>query len=144
MPSLMRSINVISRCSTIYKSEKLEGELLGCHHPFVFCVCKNPGMSQDEIAHALCLNKSTVARGLSYLEEHGFVERKSDSADRRILRVYPTEAMLEALPRVRKIAKEWNERISEDISPEQFYTFISVLEKIEKRSREIVFGGDKD
>lgn len=144
MPSLMRRINVISRCAITYKSEMLEGELSGCHHPFVLCISRNPGMSQDSIARHLCLNKSTVARNLSYLEERGFVRREADSVDKRVLRVYPTDKMLCIAPRVREISAEWNALISEGIGEADFAVFASVLEKIESRAREIGMGGDKN
>lgn len=143
MPSLMRRINVISRCAQNYKSERLSGELSGCHHPFVFCISRNPGMSQDSIAKHLCLNKSTVARAISYLEEHGFVTRETDKEDKRILRVYPTDKMLEVLPEVKRIGAEWNSLISERISEEELIVFNSVLERIEARAREIGTEGDR-
>lgn len=140
MATLMRRINVISRCAITYKSEKLTGEISGCHHPFVLCISRTPGLSQDAIARELCLNKSTVARTLSYLEEHGFVAREADAADKRVLRVYPTDKMLEALPRVREISREWNSLIAEGISEEEFKLFSSVLEKIEARARAALGG----
>lgn len=143
MATLMRRINVISRCAITYKSERLSGELSGCHHPFVFCITRNPGMSQDAISRQLFFNKSTVARTLSYLEEHGYVRREADASDKRILRVYPTDKMLEALPKVRELSKEWNSLISDGISEEEFSIFTSVLERIEKKAREAVIGGDK-
>lgn len=143
MPSLMRRINVISRCAVNYKSERLSGELSGCHHAFVMCISRNPGMSQDAIARSMCLNKSTVARTLSYLEEHGYVKREADADDKRILRVYPTEKMLQVFPEFRALAGEWNSLISEGIDEEEFRIFSTVLEKIETRAREAWIGGDK-
>ncbi len=139
----MRRINVIARCSVNYKSEKLSGEISGCHHPFVLCISKNPGMSQDAISRQLCLNKSTVARSLCYLEEHGFVSREADCEDKRVLRVYPTEKMLQVLLPVRELAAEWNALISEGISEEEMRIFNSVLDRIEERARKIGMGGDK-
>ena len=141
MATLMRRINVISRCAITYKSERLSGELSGCHHPFVFCITRNPGMFQDAISRQLFLNKSTVARTLSYLEEHGYVRREADASDKRVLHVYPTDKMLEALPRVREISKEWNSLIAEGISEQEFELFSSVLEKIEARARAALGGG---
>ena len=143
MPSLMRRINTISRCALNYKSERLSGELSATHHPFVFCICANPGMSQDAIARTLCLNKSTVARALFYLEENGFVIRESDATDKRVLRVYPTEKMKSALPEIKRISAEWNALIAEGISEAQYSVFWSVLERIAERAREISTGGER-
>lgn len=143
MPTLMRRINVISRCSVMYKSERLAGELSGCHHPFVMCITRNPGLSQDEIARRICLNKSTVARALSYLEEHGFVKREADKEDKRVLRVFPTDKMKDAYPAIKALSAEWNALISDGISEEDMAVFVAVLEKIEARAKEIGMGGDR-
>lgn len=137
MPSLMKKINVISRCAAMYKSERYEGELSVCQHAFVLFISKNPGRSQDEIASELCFNKSTVARTLSYLEENGYVRRESDSADKRVLRVYPTDKMLSECEKIRKLACEWNSLISEDLSQEELSAFLGAIEKIEKRARRL-------
>ena len=138
MPSLMRRINVISRCAMNYKSERLSGELSGCHHPFVTYISRNPGSSQADIARFICLNKSTVARTLSYLEEHGFVKREADEADKRVLRVYPTEKMLAVLPEVKAASSEWMALLSEGIPGEELEIFNSVLSRMQTRAREII------
>ncbi|MBR5140213.1 MAG: MarR family transcriptional regulator [Clostridia bacterium] len=137
MPSLMKKINVISRCAATYKSERYEGELSVCQHAFVLFISKNPGKSQDEIAYELCFNKSTVARTLSYLEENGYVRRESDGADKRVLRVYPTDKMLSECTKIRKLIREWNSLISEDLSEEELSAFLVAIEKIEKRARRL-------
>ena len=143
MPSVMRRMNVVSRCQAIYRSRALESEdILSCHHAFVLAICHNPGMSQDAIAKRICLNKSTVTRALSYLEERGYVRREPKAEDKRVLLIYPTEKMLNVLPRVEKITRDWNREISEEIPDEEMKTFLLVLEKLEARAREAVFGRD--
>ena len=143
MPSIMRRINVISRCQALFKSERLSGEVSSCHQLFFPCISRNPGMSQDDIAKYLCLNKSTVARSLASLEENGFVMREADAEDKRVMRVYPSEKMLSLTPHIKEALKEWNAYISEGISEEEMAVFSSVLEKMEARARERVFPGDK-
>lgn len=138
MAKLMKSINVVSRCHTAYTNSKLEGgELTACHTSFVFAICREPGMSQEELAREVCLNKSTVARTLNYLEERGYVRRSVSDEDRRVVLVYPTEKLTEALPAVRKIGSEWNRLISEDIDEEEFAVFRSVLYRLESRAKEL-------
>ena len=139
MPKLMKSMVVISRCQAAYKNSLLEGgELSSCHSSFVFAICKNPGLTQEEISRRTCLNKSTVARRIDYLEERGFVERRASEADRRVFLVYPTEKMLAVYPQMREITGEWNRLISEGISEEELSVFRSVLYRLEERARELV------
>lgn len=145
MPAIMRKMNVISRCGGLYRTEKLPNTELGaCHHSFVLCICNHPGMSQEQIARHLCLNKSTVARSLSHLEKYGYVTRAVSDTDKRVTQVFPTEKMLESFPKVRAITREWNELLSQDLSEEEMTLFWDILNRMEARAKELTetAGGD--
>lgn len=135
MASTMRYINIISRCSAMYRTDRLSDTELGaCHFPYILTLCRNPGITQEKLAKMIYINKSNVTRALSYLEQHGFVERRQSDTDRRVLLVFPTEKAKSMLPEIKSILKDWNEYITSDISEEEFAVFISVLEKIAGKS----------
>ena len=76
MPKFMKMLNNISRSQAVYRHAKISAEdLQGGHYAFALAICKQPGRSQEELARELCLNKSTVARNLNYLEERGYISR---------------------------------------------------------------------
>ncbi len=137
MPTLMKSMNIISRAQSQYRTKKLS-DLPGCHHTLVLAICREPGRSQDELARDICLNKSTVARSLDRLEEQGYVIRHSSKSDKRRTLVEPTEKMLSLLPEVRRVTEEWNSLISEDIPKEELEVFRSVLERMERSAKSAV------
>ena len=137
MPKIMKDMNIISRCQLSYRSEMIKDGILGCHHSFVLAICRLPGMSQDEIARELCINKSTVARALTQLENDGYVRREQKLEDKRSVLVYPTDKMMEILPTVREITDKWNEMISEGISEKELEIFVSVLGKMSDKARKI-------
>ena len=140
MPKTMRTINRLHRLQTVYRQERLGADICAAHHVFVFTICAHPGLSQDEIARALYLNKSTVTRALSSLEERGLVRRELNPEDKRQTLVYPTEAMLELLPRIREISTEWNGIIENGIEREELEVFYSVLLRMEKNAKNAVEG----
>ncbi len=128
-------VNKLSRCISAYRAKKIsEEELLSHHHSFVFAICKEEGRSQDMLAQVLCLNKSTVARSLSVLEEKGYVTRSPSLEDKRVLLVYPTDKMRQMLPRVRAVAHEWNEAVTEGISEEELAVCQSVLARMAEKA----------
>ena len=136
MPTIMRQINIISRCAGLYRTDKLRGAELGaCHHSYVLAICRTPGISQEELSRHICINKSGVTRHLSYLEEHGYVVRRQSETDRRVTLVYPTEKMQEVLPRVKEIVNEWNTYLTADLSEEELSMFRSVLDHIAQRAK---------
>jgi DNA-binding MarR family transcriptional regulator len=139
MSKFMKMLNNISRSQAIYRHERITAkDLHSGHYAFVLAICREPGRSQEELARELCINKSTVARHLTYLEENGYIRRESLPRDKRKFAVYPIEKMLSVLPQVRNASVEWMELLSEDIPEEELTVFNSVLERMEKRAGEII------
>jgi DNA-binding MarR family transcriptional regulator len=52
----------------------------------------NGGLAQQDLAHRLTLDKSTVSRLVAALERRGLVHQERDPANRRISRLHLTEA----------------------------------------------------
>ena len=72
MPTLMRQINVVSRCGARYRAEEFKRFGLSApHHSYILNICKNPGISQEQLAEHICVDKSNVTRQLALLEELG-------------------------------------------------------------------------
>ena len=138
MLSFMKMLNNISRSQAIYRHSKVTAsDLNSCHYAFIISICRVPGRSQEEIAKDLCLNKSTVARALNYLEVNGYILRTPLPTDKRQFSVHPTDKALGVLPEIRQASREWRDKLAEGISDEEMEIFNSVLERMEKRAREI-------
>ena len=138
MPSIMRSMNVISRCQTVYREELLDNNIPPSHQHIILSICKKPGYPQEELATDLLLNKSTIARALAKFEEKGYVERKLNEQDKRETLVYPTKKLIDELPKLKEMMKEWNNILSEDISEEDIETFKRIASKMEQNARKAV------
>jgi len=139
MPKIMKSLNSISRCQATYRSAKIVAEgICVSHHAFILIISKHPGYSQEDITREVCLNKSTVARTLNHLENCGYITRMPNPDDKRQFLVYPTEKMLQILPDVRAVSREWNDYITEGISEAELEIFHSVLNRIEKSAKQII------
>ena len=57
---------------------------------FLYRLAIDEGISQAQLADALCVDASTVTKTLLRLERDGLVARRADSADTRMVRVYLT------------------------------------------------------
>ena len=136
-------MNVISRCESLYRAEKSSQKLQGIYHSYIFAICKNPGMSQDFLAKILCKNKSSVTRHLTFLENEGFIERKTSAEDKRELLVYPTDKMITILPEVKEITLIWNSLLAQDIDKEELETFNKVLDKMFLTAKETIYGKEE-
>ena len=135
----MKMLNNISRSQAVYRHASISAEdLQSGHYAFALAICRQPGRSQEELARELCLNKSTVARNLNYLEEKGYISRNPLPNDKRQFSVYPTEKMLSVLPEIKAASIEWMTLLSEGIPKDKLDAFNSVLEHMESRAREII------
>lgn len=139
MPSFMRQINVIGRCSAMVRNQKLaDTGLTGWHYSYILTLCRNPGQSQEHLARHIYINKSNVTRHLTQLEKNGYVERRQSEEDKRVMLVYPTDKAYEVLPRVREVVRSWNSFLTEDFTPEEMEQFNSMLERITRKATEAV------
>ena len=139
MSKFMKMLNNISRSQAIYRHSKISAnDLQAGHYAFVLAICREPGRSQEELAKELCVNKSTVARNLNYLEEKGYLSRQPLPNDKRQFSVYPTEKMLAFYPELKKASLDWIDLLSEEIPQEELEIFNSVLERMQTRAREII------
>ncbi len=138
MPRFMKTLNDISRCQATYRTQQLSCEgIAACHHAFILTIGRLPGLTQDTLAQELCLNKSTVTRTLAHLEAHGYILRKVNPEDKREILVYPTQAMLDILPDVRAIAREWHEGIAKGIAEEDMAIFFAVLQQLAQSAKQM-------
>lgn len=136
---LMREIGKINRCAIYFREQHLSGTgLSGCHLSFVFNICKNPGITQEQLAKKIYIDKSRVTRQLAFLEENGYVDRKQSEADKRSMAVYPTDKMLELYPKVCSVAYEWRRYLTEELSEEEITFLESVLERVSEKAQAYV------
>lgn len=135
MPSFMRQIRVIGRCSNIYHTAALEGTgLSGGHTAYLFTLCRTPGMSQEQLSRHIYVNKSNVTRHLAQLEKLGYVERRQSMEDKRVILVYPTQKAYDILPRVTDVIKGWNSYLTEEFTEEEMEQFNAMLARITERA----------
>lgn len=135
MAGFMRNISIIARCATQFRSDKLGAYgLNGCQTPYILGVCREPGITQDELARRICVNKSSVTRQAAALEEAGFVRREPSETDRRAVLVYPEDKAIEVLPRIREIHKEWRDYLTEELTAQERELVEVIVEKLALRA----------
>ena len=135
MPDLMHHITGIARCAALFRQEELAAlGLKACHASYLDAICACPGITQDQLARRIFINKSNVARQLVILEEDGFVERRPSPEDKRAIQVFPTEKARACLPEITRIFRCWESCVAQDLSEEERRCLVSMLEKMKSRS----------
>lgn len=135
MATILRSITEIARCGNQYRTEQLKSYgIRGVHASALLEICRNPGISQDELARRICLNKSNAARQAAKLEESGYILRKTSESDKRVLELYPTEKALQVQPDIVKTNRAWREYLTGDLSEQEIQMVVEVLERMQRKA----------
>ncbi|MCI6729243.1 MAG: MarR family transcriptional regulator [Firmicutes bacterium] len=131
MPSLTWELDAIARCATQYRTEMLAPlGLKSCHASYLLQICKNPGISQEQLARRIYFNKSSVARQLAVLEEAGFIRRTTSETDRRVTQLFPTDKAIALLPQIRQVLLDWEDLITQGLSPQEQTALREMLLKL--------------
>ncbi len=135
MSQIIKDITEITRCGSQYRLDHLSPlGLKACHASYLTEICAQPGISQDQLAQRICINKSNVARQVVVLEEEGFITRTPSPSDKRVMELYPTERALALLPQISSILKCWESCITQDLSEEEKEQLSGVLAKLKARA----------
>ena len=135
MPQVIRDIDQIARYGRQYRNERMEPMgLSGRHTNYLNEICANPGISQEQLAQKLCINKSSVARQVVILEEGGFIRRTPCWEDKRVMKLYPTEKTLELLPQIKAMMDAWQEFLTQDLTEAEQRLLEEMLSRIKARA----------
>lgn len=135
MQSLLRTVNRTHRIAMQFYAERLKTEgINGPQQIYLLHICNCPGITQEQMAQHLAVNKSTAARHLAALEEKGWIQRCSDPADKRNLRLFPTEQAKEICPKIKAVIREFEQKLLADFPEEQRQQLIETMEAVQKKA----------
>ena len=141
MSQIIRDMTEIARCGAQYRADQLSPlGLKGCHASYLTEICAQPGISQDQLAKRICINKSNVARQAATLEEEGFLIRTPSPTDKRIMELHPTQKTLDLLPDISCVLKRWEGCITGDLTPEELDQLAAIVAKMKARATDYMDG----
>ena len=116
------------------KTESLLSEL-GLHigqDMLLMQLWQQDGCMQTELVERLCVQPATITKSLDRMEAAGFVERRPDSEDRRVSRVYVTEAGWALQQRVDAIWNELDAATFGSLTPEEYVILSQLITKLRR------------
>ncbi|MDX8336033.1 MULTISPECIES: MarR family winged helix-turn-helix transcriptional regulator [Cetobacterium] len=97
---------------------------------FLFQLYKKDGVTQDELANTLYIDKGTTARSLKTLENQGFIKKENLITDKRSNIIYLTPKALKLEKEITNILRKWDSILSSSLSEEEKNTLLVLLKKI--------------
>ena len=96
------------------------------------------GITQDDLAVHLHIDKGTVARALKKLEDNGFIYREINPQNRRRYLLFLTEKGRQIVPRIYDIDKEWEHSVCSNLSDTEYSHLFNALQTLAMKSLEKV------
>lgn len=118
--SLERLMHEVLKLQHLEKKDKLENlELYRGQPPILFTLSEKDGRTQKEIAEIMKNQPATITKTIQRMEKSGFLERRSDSKDKRVMRVYLTQKGKDVIPQVKEILDEIETKMFSNLSIEE-------------------------
>jgi DNA-binding MarR family transcriptional regulator len=108
-------------------------EKIGLHRGQGFALIHlwhNDGMSQRDLARSMHISPASVTNMLQRMERDGWIERKRDEADQRVVRVYLTGKAEETRTRAKRVFREMEDALNSIYTTEEQSTLKRLLTKL--------------
>ena len=129
--SVGRYVSILYRQAQCYITHELAPYKIGRgQYIFLHVLYGKDGISQEELAHILKIDKGTTARAVEKLEKNGYIRREKNAEDKRAYDVYLTDKAKTFKPIFYKKLRSWTERVLKDFSSEEKDFIFSFLEKM--------------
>lgn len=126
----LKNFSIIHRFSIMYHLRSMkEFNISGHQMGYIMHIYKNPGVSQEDLASYLRLNKGSVAKGIRSLMQDGYIRRVQNQHDRRAYCLYPTDKAKQIVSQVELELHRFNEILTDGMTKEEKRLFIELLNK---------------
>ena len=133
MKQLCRWLSIIQRHSNIYYHKHFEElGISSGQYMFVLCICDEPGLTQEQIADSLAMNKSTVTRALAQLESDDFIIKKPNEKDKRSYKVFPTDKAKKSYCQIMKSLYSWEDVLIKGFTEDEQEMLHNMLMRVAK------------
>lgn len=125
---LFRNLSIIHRFSKLLIKKKIIESKIDCPPPYLIAIWHNEGLSQDELAKLLRIDKGGIAKRLYQMEDKGYIERRQSEKDKRKYNIFLSEKSKKAMPKLFALEKEYEKILTRGMSQEEKNQFIKLTE----------------
>lgn len=131
MAEVLREIGMIARAlDSIANIEFKEYDLTRGQYLYLVRICENPGIIQEKLAEMIKVDRTTASRAIKKLEANGFIEKRADSTNKKIKKIFPTEKGKAIAPNISK-ENDHSERVAlQGMSEEETALLRGLLQRV--------------
>ena len=133
MAEILRESGMNARAlDSISNIEFKELELTKGQYLYLVRICENPGIIQEQLLELIKVDRSTATRAIQKLELNGFIEKKPDTENKKIKRLFPSEKGKEAYPFIKRENEHSNHVALEGFTETEAELAARLLRRIRK------------
>jgi DNA-binding MarR family transcriptional regulator len=131
-------VSIIIRNHFIFMNRELKHlNLTEGQVPCLMVLSHKHGVTQDDLAGMLHIDKGTIARAIQKLEDKELVQRVQDPVNRRRYRLSLTKKGEGIIPEILSVEKEWEDIIFKGFSDEERSQLVKGVKELAKNSLKI-------
>jgi DNA-binding MarR family transcriptional regulator len=132
---LGRYISILHRRSQLYLGRELAAiDLSAATYAPLLALYGRDGMSQEELARHVGVDKAAMKRSIDGLEAAGYVIREADQADRRAYKVRLTSHARDMRPQVEAVFSAWESLLVEGLDAAEVERLRASLKRMADRA----------
>ncbi|MFJ7679680.1 MarR family winged helix-turn-helix transcriptional regulator [Peribacillus sp. NPDC097198] len=133
MKEVLREIGMVARAlDSISNIEFKEYDLTKGQYLYLVRICENPGIIQERLAEMIKVDRTTAARAIKKLEIQGFIEKREDTHNQKIKKLFPTVKSESVYPFIKREHDYSNAVALAGLSEEEGETLFRLLQKVRK------------
>jgi DNA-binding MarR family transcriptional regulator len=136
--TILKNFGILYRTFLNYISKAIVSKDLSFSDSvFLINIGENEGVSQEEIADSLAIDKAAVARSVKTMERKGYITTKRSFRDKRAKELYLSETGRELFQYAMNLNGEWLKQILANLDPDKISSFAKIIGEISGRAKKI-------
>lgn len=128
---IIRAFGVLNRAFLGYITKSLmDKDISYSDSIFLVNIGAKEGITQDEIAKSLAIDKAAIARSVKIMHKKGYVRVVQSATDKRAKELYLTNTGKKLYQYLQMLNSQWINSVFDGISTDQVETFGQILDKI--------------
>lgn len=129
--ALAKYISKLYRQGNAFLTKKFNRYNIGSgQYMFLIQLYNHDGLSQEEIAARLNIDKGTTARAIKKLEDQGYITRIKDECDKRANKIFITQKAEDIRTDFFRILGQWNDILTSGLTEEEVELVLKLMKKI--------------
>lgn len=117
---------------TVLSRNLIEAGLYAGQDGVILLLSQDPGLTPGQLAQKLGVKAPTMTRTVGRMEAQGFLERRPDTSDARLIKVYLTESGRQSIERIHSAVSASSEQAIQDFSDKEVRTLVKLLKLLDR------------